>query len=145
MKMVVSGISTKAPFVVSDKDAMTVGVAPTSTLWAVWFDPKVFETVKVMVYVPGVLKQTGPGFAPLYDSGVPFWNVHSKLIGLPVELLVNVIHSPWHSWLADMEKFAVGDWPNVKKLNDNEMKKAINLIRLNLRIISTKVSKKVSI
>ena len=72
-------------------------------------DPKVLETVNVIVYVPGVLKQTGPGLEPLYDSGVPFWNVHSKLIGLPVELLVNVIHSPWHNWLADIEKFAVGD------------------------------------
>ena len=92
----------------TNKPASATGVAFTVITVVVVLLPKLLEETSVTVYVPGVEKQTEPGFCKVLVAGVPPGKVQLHVSGKPVLLSEKVIQSPSQMEVADAVMDAFG-------------------------------------
>jgi hypothetical protein len=85
---------------------LSVGAADMVMVFVMLSEPEALVTFNLMVYVPAVLK-VKEAFWVVAEVGVPPEHVHTKLVGLFVDVFVQLTVSPEQAEVADV-KFAVG-------------------------------------
>ena len=79
--------------------------------WLLVFDPLALLTVRLIVYMPGVLYITTGGVCPEYVFGTPPGKLHTQDVGEPVDASETFTTTGEHIPLATRLKFATGTCP----------------------------------